>query len=178
MLTVAAGVTAALAALGVVGFLVAGGDDVLPEWPYEPIMDDATLDEVARLLERETGSTQVLKFGAYGTDEITLVAPPTAPGDLAEVYRWDGTTLEKWMAEQPGDGEPFDLRDVDADVLVELDLAGREESGEPVHDSRVSIERPVLDHESWIYLNVRETDDDTVALWADLDGTIESTLES
>ncbi|MDZ5619531.1 hypothetical protein [Nocardioides bizhenqiangii] len=171
---------------GAVGFLLLseaeGPDgerapDPLPaEERYRPIIDQATLDEVAAELRRATGATAVLEVWIDGSDAIRLTVPPAADGDLAEEYGWDGAVLEKTSASQPGDRVSFPLDVVDPDVLVEIDEQARSRSDGTISDSRARIRKPVTEYDEWIYVKVDEVDHGGVAVWADIDGQPEGDL--
>ncbi|WP_408897283.1 hypothetical protein ACJ5H2_20480 [Nocardioides sp. R1-1] len=172
---VAAGVAYAGSAI-----LSAGGEQAPAPLPreerYAPIVTDEALAEVGAALARQSGGTEVLEARFGGTDDILLTTPPATPGDLAEVWRWDGTVLEKWLGEQARDRSPFDLGAVDAEVLRALDEEARERSDGRISSSRAHVRKPVTDTEHWVYLRVSEVDHGGVVLWADLAGTIESDL--
>ncbi|MBM0126612.1 hypothetical protein [Pimelobacter simplex] len=151
--------------------------DPLPvEDRYQPIATAESFAALEAALTAETGSTQVLELRGYGTDDMQVTVPPAQAGDLAEVWRWDGTVLEKWMGEQADDRLPFDLADVDPGVLVAVDEDARSRSRGRLSDSRFTVEQPVSEYDHWIYLKVYEVDHGGVVLWADLEGTVESEL--
>lgn len=163
------------------GFVYATvGEDAPEPYPREeshrPILTGRGLDAVAAALEARTGSTQVLDVWFEGDDEIRLSTSPEEQDDLADEWRWDGEVLEKWSASEAGDRVPFDLRDVDAAILVSLDEQARDRSDGEISRSHAHVERPVADHEHWIYLKVTEVDHGGVVLWADLSGAVEDDL--
>lgn len=163
------------------GFVYATvGEDAPEPYPREegrqPILTGRGLDAVAAALEARTGSTQVLDVWVEGDDEIRLSTSPEEQDDLADEWRWDGEVLEKWSASEAGDRVPFDLRDVDAAILVSLDEQARDRSDGEISRSHAHVERPVADHEHWIYLKVTEVDHGGVVLWADLSGAVEDDL--
>lgn len=166
--------TALVVGGGAIALVVASGpDDVLPENPYEPMLDQAALDRFADDLEEATGSTHVLHFGAYGVDDMTATVPPATPDGLADVYRWDGTTFEKWQSQKEyAEREPFDLRDIDPAAVVAADEQAREDSGDEIFDSRVTIEKPLDADGEWIRIFVTETDQETWVVRAELDGDV------
>lgn len=159
----------------------AGGGEQAPdplpaEDRYEPIATVEGFVALGAALTAQTGSTDILELRGYGTDEMQVTVPPAQPGDLAEVWRWDGSLLEKWMGEQAGDRLPFDLADIDPGVLVAVDEEARSRSHGRLSDSRFAVEQPVDEYGHWIYLKVYEVDHGGVALWTDLDGDVESEL--
>ncbi|MBM7517841.1 hypothetical protein [Nocardioides nitrophenolicus] len=168
-----------LAAVGLVR-AVSGGEpapEPLPaEERYQPIATAEGFAALGAALTAQTGSTQILELRGYGTDEMQVTVPPAQPGDLAEVWQWDGRTLEKWMGEQAGDKLPFALADVDPAVLVAVDQDARGRSDGRISDSRYDVEKPVDEYDHWIYLKVYEVDHGGVTLWADLDGEVRSEL--
>ena len=151
-------------------------DPLPPEDRYEPIATAQSLTALGAALTARTGGTQILELRGYGTDEMQVTVPPAKPGDLAEVWRWDGRTLEKWMGEQAGDKLPFALADVDPAVLVAVDQDARSRSDGRISASRYDVEKPVDEYDHWIYLKVYEVDHGGVTLWADLEGKVESDL--
>lgn len=176
-----AGVAVAVAAIATGGLVFATvGEDAPEPLPreerYRPIVTAAGLARVADLLRQETGSTQVIDVWFEGDDEIRLSTPPAEEGDLADQWRWDGQVFEKWSAEKPDDSPPFDLTVLDPAALVRLDEEARERSDGDISRSHAHVERPVADHEHWVYLKVTEVDHGGVVLWADLDGEVESEL--
>lgn len=169
-----------LAVVGVVRAVAGGGEqapDPLPaEDAYEPIATPESFTALGAALTEATGDTQILELRGYGTDEMQVTVPPEQEGDLAEVWRWDGHTLEKWLGEQADDKLPFALTDVDPDVLVAVDEDARSRSDGRISDSRYDVEKPVDPTDRWIYLHVDEVDHGGVSLWADLEGKVESEL--
>lgn len=143
---------------------------------YRPILTAAGLARVADLLRQETGSTQVVDVWFEGDDEIRLSTPPAADGELADLWRWDGEVFEKWSAEKPDDSPPFDLTVLDPAALVRLDENARDRSDGDISRSHAHVERPVADHEHWIYLKVTEVDHGGVVLWGGLAGDVEGEL--
>lgn len=172
----------AAAAITTGGFVYSAtvGEDAPEPYPreegHQPILTGRGLEAVAAALEARTGSTQVLDAWFEGDDEIRLSTPPVQAGDLADLWRWDGTVLEKWSAEKPDDGAPFDLGSVDPAALVWLDEEARNRSDGDISRSRVHVERPVADHEHWVQLTVTEVDHGAVVLWANLAGEVEDEL--
>lgn len=174
-----AAAAAAIATGGVVYGTTAGEQAPEPyprEEQQEPILTRPGLAAVAAALEARTGSTQVIDAWFEGDDEIRLSTPPVEPDDLADVWRWDGTTLEKWSAEKPDDSPPFDLTALDPAALVRLDEEARDRSDGDISRSLAHVERPVADHEHWIYLKVTEVDHGGVTLWGGLAGDVEAEL--
>ncbi len=172
----ACGVAAVAITAGGFVYATAGEDapDALArEERHQPILTGRGLDAVAAALEARTGSTQVLDAWFEGDDEIRLSTAPEEAGDLADEWRWDGEVLEKWSASKVGDRVPFDLRDVDAAILVSLDEQARDRSDGDISRSHAHVERPVADHEHWVYLKVTEVDHGGVVLWSDLAGEVE-----
>ncbi|WP_141796778.1 hypothetical protein [Nocardioides sp. SLBN-35] len=170
-----------LAVFGVVRAVAGGGEQAPEPLPaedaYEPIATEQGFDALGDALTEKTGSTQILELRGYGTDDMQVTVPPEQEGDLAEVWRWDGQTLEKWLGEKAGDKLPFDLDDVDPNVLVDVDEDARSRSEGRISDSRYDVEKPVdADYDHWIYLKVYEVDHGGVTLWADLEGNVESDL--
>ncbi|GAA3550373.1 hypothetical protein [Nocardioides daeguensis] len=159
----------------------AGGGEQEPEpYPaeagYQPIATAGSFAALAEALTVQTGGTDILELRGYGPDEMQVTVPPAQPDDLAEVWRWDGSRLEKWMGEQAGDRAPFDLADVKPAVLVAVDEEARSRSDGRLSDSRYGVEKPVDAADHWIYVSVTEVDHGGVSLWADLDGDVESEL--
>lgn len=160
----------------------AGGGEQEPDpYPaedrYQPIATAESFAALTAALSEKTGGTQVLELRGYGTDEMQVTVPPAHPGDLAEVWRWDGSRLEKWMGEQAGDRLPFALAEVDPAVLVDVDEEARSRSDGRISESRYDVERPVdVEYDHWIYVKVTEVDHGGVTLWADLDGDVEADL--
>lgn len=160
--------------------LRAGGEQapepLPPEERFAPLVTGEALAEVGAELARQAGGTEILEARFGGVDDILLTTPPAAPGDLAEVWRWDGSVLEKWMGEQVRDRAPFDLADIDADALLALDEEARERSDGRISSSRAHVRRPATPTDHWVYLKVTEVDHGGIVLWADLDGDVESDL--
>lgn len=175
-------VVALVAAFGLVRVFGGGGageqePDPLPaEERYEAIATTDGLAELGAALTAATGSAQVLELRTYGVDDVQVTVPPAADGDLAEVWRWDGSVLEKWMGEQVGDDVPFALADLDAAVLVAVDEEARRRSDGDISDSRIRVRKPTDAYGHWLQAHVDEVDHGGVTLWADLDGKIESEL--
>ncbi|WP_182378392.1 hypothetical protein [Nocardioides sp. WS12] len=157
-----------------------GGEDapgLLPsEQRYEPIATPQGLADLRAALTDATGATRVLMLRTYGVDEAQVTVPPAEPGDLAEVWRWDGEVLEKWMGETVRDRLAFDLTQVDAGVLVAVDEEARRRSDGRISDSRITVTRPADAGGSWLQAHVDEVDRGGVTLWSDLDGSVESEL--
>ncbi len=171
---------AAVSAWGAVN-RAGGGEqapDPLPvEDRYQPIATAEGFAALDAALTAQTGGTDILELRGYGPDEMQVTVPPAQPGDLAEVWRWDGRTLEKWMGEQAGDKLPFALAQVDPAVLVAVDEEARGRSDGRLSDSRYDVEKPVdPEYDHWIYVKVYEVDHGGVTLWADLEGNVESDL--
>lgn len=157
-----------------------GGEDPPDRLPweqrYEPIATDQGLGDLRAALSEATGSTQVLMLRTYGVDEVQVTVPPAEPGDLAELWRWDGDVLEKWMGEVVRDRVAFDLAQVDAEVLVAVDEEARRRSDGRISDSRITVTRPADAGGPWLQAHVDEVDHGGVTLWSDLGGRIESEL--
>ncbi|HWJ11326.1 MAG TPA: hypothetical protein VNS46_18235 [Nocardioides sp.] len=175
----AALVATALGTGGTVFALTSGEDAPSPyprEQSYRPILTDEGLAAVTTALEARTGGTEVLDLWMEGDDAIRFSVPPEQPGELAVLWRWDGSALEQWSAEAAGDRVAFDLAAIDPAVLVHLDEEARSRSDGRISASRAHVERPMTDTDHWIHLHVDEVDHGAVTLWADLRGDVESEL--
>ncbi|GAA1508032.1 hypothetical protein [Nocardioides humi] len=175
-----AGPLAAAIVAGGVVFALTRGEDAPPPLPrearYTPIITAEALDAISAALVRETGRDEVLDLWIEDPADMRLTTPPERDGDLADLWRWDGSVLEKWSAEQARDRLPFSLAEIDPTAVVALDEEARDRSDGDISSSRAHIAKPLTDRDHWIYLKVAEVDHGGVVLWADLDGRVESDL--
>lgn len=164
---------------GVLGAVLLGqgpgsGEAPIPEGEYRPMLEQSDYDAIVAGLQQRTGSTEILELYVSGDEEtrINVTAAPADSTELADVYQWDGTTLELYQAVQPHDRASFDLRDLDPAALVAADLEARDRSGEPIGYSYAFVRVPTTDDGEWISVHAEETDRGSLTVWADLDGNV------
>lgn len=148
--------------------------------PYRTVITQEDLDVIAAELERAEGSTEVTEIfvddSQHSRDDVQIqvTAAPRGGETLVARYMFSGDGWELLQAVET-DSEPFDLAVVDPGAIEEVILQLREEAtedGDGIVSTGVTVHAPRSDYDSWLWVSLHETDDETWFGRADLEGNV------